>query len=103
MGPICAAPTVRKRLISLSPKARRESLRAGALHVIGELCRAEGTALEEIADRIGPDLCLFCRGMRAMHLGLAGRAVAERPGARIVPPARLVVRHAVENFVTNVG
>src|SRR4051812_13210999 len=102
IGPICAAPTVRNRLISHSPKAG-ESLGAGALHVIGELCRAERATLKEIADRIGPDLCLFISGMRAVRLGLAGRAVAELTGARIVPPARLVVGHAVKDLVADVG
>src|SRR5262245_21439451 len=94
MGPICAAPTVRKR--DRSPSGgnypRRGGkvhafggrvLGAGALDVVGELRRAERAALEEIAHRIGSDLGLLGLGMGAMVLALAPGPVTQRLGAGI--------------------
>src|SRR5258708_20124927 len=109
MGPICAAPTVRKRVIVTFRgdycRGWRvlQALRAGAFYIVGELGRAESAALEEIADRIGPDLCLLGLGMGAVVLGLPGGAIAELAGARIVPPPRRVVRCAVKDLETAVG
>src|SRR5258708_30587187 len=77
MGPICAAPTVRKRVIVTfrGDYCRRwrvlQALRAGALYIGGELGRAERAALEEIADRIAPYRCLLVPGLAALVLALA--------------------------------
>src|SRR5467141_2022908 len=108
MGPICAAPIVTKRVIVtfLGDYCRGrhmlQALRTGALHIVGELGRTESAALEEIADRIGPDLCLLGLGMGAVVLGLAGRTITELAGARIVPPRRRVVRRAVKDVEADV-
>src|SRR6266446_10468475 len=109
MGPICAAPIVTKRAIVTFLgdycRGRRmlQALRAGAFYIVGELGRAESATLEEIADRIGPDLCLLGLGMRAVILGLAGRTIAELAGARIVPPRCRVVRRTVKDVEADVG
>src|SRR5476651_2573201 len=73
-----------------------------ALHVVCEFGRGEGAALEEIADGIGRKLRLLGLGMGAVLLGLAGRAVPQPVRPRIVPPARLVVGHAVEDLEADV-
>src|SRR5260370_41466311 len=92
MGPICAAPTVRKRVIITFPgdyccwRRLLQALRAGAFYIVGELGRAESTALEEIADRIGADFCLLGLGMPTVILAFAGRTIAELAGPRIFPP-----------------
>src|SRR5277367_3284399 len=72
MGPICAAPTVRKRVIITFRRDycrwrhMLQALRPRALYIVGELGRAESTALEEVADGIGADFCLLGLGMRAV-------------------------------------
>ena len=78
MGPICAAPTVKKRVIITFRgdycRCRRllQALRSGAFDIVGELGGAEGAALEEIADGIRPYLCLLDLGLRPVILGFAG-------------------------------
>src|SRR5215813_5007952 len=77
-------------------------LRTGTGCIVGEFSRAEGAALKQIADRIGPDLCLLGLGMSAVILRLAGGSIAELMGARIVPPGRRIVRRAVEDLEADI-
>src|SRR5258708_40099768 len=78
------------------------ALRASAFHVVGEFGRRERPSLEQIANGIGPDLCLFGLCMCAMILGFATGTVAELMGARVVPPGCSVVRRPVEDFEADV-
>src|SRR5581483_5418186 len=62
---------------------------AGSVAV--ELGAAEAAALEIVADRVRRQLGLGGQRLVAPVLGAAGRAVAQLPGAVVVPPAALVV------------
>src|SRR5689334_557031 len=109
IGPICAAPTVRNLLIVTScsdypcRRSMIQGLRPCAFRVVGELCRAERPALEEIAHGIAADLGLLGLGMGPEFLGLAGGAITKLHRARIVPPARGVVRGAVQDLEAHLG
>src|SRR5581483_8402411 len=84
---------------SLSPDgggAHSGLRQAGSVAV--ELGAAEAAALEIVADRVRRQLGLGGQRLLAPVLGAAGRAVAQLPGAVVVPPAALVVGGAVEDL-----
>src|SRR5215510_14389948 len=67
-----------------------------------ELQAAEATALEKVADRIGPELGLLGHGVVAVRLGVPRRAVAVIVSPVVIPPAPLVPGGPIEDLEAQV-